>query len=123
MANVTTPVRVASTGKVDVTVATAGTAVPLMASDSPLIAHRFTPDILIYNSSLNSNIYIGESDVDSTWIPIAPGGFKHLKHGTGSLLGDDAQYSFDLSKIYIDADSNGSTAIVEFLKVLKFNSL
>lgn len=108
--------RVVSIGKQSVTVTTAGTAVPVLITSDPNHLYRYCPDFIVYNNNSTGNIYVGDDTVDDTWIPIAPGTSLQVTHGTGSLTGEDPMYGFDLSKIYVDSDDDGATAIVQFVR-------
>ena len=107
-------------GKKDVTVTTAGTAVAILDSGDADYANRKTPDVIIYNNNATGDIYVGDSTVDDTFVPIAPGNSFSLTHGTGSMgtfLSADSELVFDLSELYIDADTDGMTAIVQYTKI------
>jgi len=96
--------------KILVTVPVAGSAVPISATQ------LFVSDYEIYvkSSNVGTNIYVGDKTVDNTWIPRAKGSNWNFVHGTGNFIGRDAVVSFDLAKIYIDADIGGDEVIVQF---------
>lgn len=100
--------------KIDVTVTTAGTAVPISAT--PLYVTDF--EIYIPSANAGANCYVGDSGVDNTWIPRAKSNSYNFTHGTGVLsgLGHQAVAEFDLSRVYVDADSNGDSVVVQYLK-------
>lgn len=96
--------------KLTATVAAAGTAVPLSATD------LYTTDIEIFCKSANvGNIYIGDSTVDNTWIPRAPGSDTNITTGSGSMASRSAELGFNLKNIYINAGTNGDGVIVEYM--------
>lgn len=97
--------------EVDPTVVTAGIAVPL----SP--TRLFTTDFTVHIPSGNAgaSVYIGNVDVDNTWIPWAKGTTVNFTHGDGTYLGCDARLGFDLSRIYIDGSANNDRVIVQYL--------
>lgn len=112
--------RIVTIRKQDITVATAGTAIPVIdvaTGTDPLIPFRFTPDFVVYNNNASNAIYVGDSTVDNDWIPIASGSSMKFVHGHGSLEGRDVQTCFDLGDIYIDCTADGDTAIVEFVSI------
>lgn len=96
--------------KIRVTVAVAGTAVPI--SENPLFVSDFEIFPLAANTGANS--YVGNSEVDNTWIPRPKGEAVNFVHGTGNFIGRDAVVGIDLSRIYVDSDSNGDVVIVQY---------
>lgn len=90
-----------------VTVTTAGTAVPLSATE------LYSSHILIQASTGNTNnIYVGGSDVDSTnGIALTPGSSISL----GDLQRKDMNEAIDLRQVYVDADTNGNTVRVGYV--------
>lgn len=87
-------------------VTTATTAVPLSATS--LLAF----DVLIVAKAANTgNIYVGGSDVDNTDTPLAAGDPLSL---TPPVSRDATENMYDLSKIYIDADTNGEGVHVTY---------
>lgn len=101
--------------RIVVTVTTAGTPVPISANAV------FTPDFMMFVPSGNTgtSVYIGDDTVDNTWPAFekgsAPGNKYNFTHGTGNWLGCDPVAGFDLSKLYIDADSNGDEVVIQYL--------
>jgi len=95
--------------KITVTVTTAGTQVPIMSSG----VNRYVKSFSVYAPTGNTgtNIYLGNSSVDNTWIPIAKGAINSKTLDAESIT---EGFMYDLTKIYIDADSNGDTAIVVY---------
>lgn len=89
-------------------VTTAGTAEALSAT--PIKTTQFE----VYAKSANTNnVYVGDSTVSSSSIPQAPD-VKEVfiaSEISASTKGD----FFDLSKIYIDVDTNGEGVIVRYL--------
>ena len=87
------------------TVAAAGTAVPLSATN--LLVHAVT---IVANPGNTNNIYIGDSTVDATTKklnPLGPGGSFPISTQTGFLL--------NLKDVYIDADTNGNGVTYTYL--------
>lgn len=72
-----------------------------------------TTDFEIYIPSANTgtNLYIGDVDVDSTYIPRAKGDIFAFVSGMGHPTKDEC---FDLSKIYFDGDTAGDIAIIMY---------
>jgi len=105
--------RIVGMKTVTVTVSTAGTAQRIMTTTN---AERYVTDFEVYVpiGNTGTNIYIGDSTVDNTWIPRAKGVRYNFYHGTGTLLGPGEVTCFDLSKIYIDVDTNGDQAIIQY---------
>lgn len=103
-------VRTIGMRQVLVTVATAGTAVPISANT--LFATDF--EVFPLNTNIGSNMYVGNVSVDNTWIPRPRNQPVNFVHGTGVIDGANMVIGFDLSKIYLDADSNGDTAIIQY---------
>jgi hypothetical protein len=98
--------------KVTVTIATAGVAVPI--SSVPIK----TDQIEIHIPSGNTDVvYIGNKDVDSSWIPRAKASTTTFTPSEKSSF-THGDY-FDLSEIYLDAVTGGDTAIVQYHAVEK----
>lgn len=93
-----------------VTVVAAGTPVPISATT--LFATDF--EVFPLNANVGNNMYIGNSSVNNTWIPRPKNQPVNFVHGTGVIDGANMVIGFDLSKIYLDADSNGDIAIVQY---------
>lgn len=92
---------------ITVTVSTAGDAAQISAS------RIFASDFEVYVKSGNTGaaMYVGDSTVDNTWIPRVRGGTFGFTQGDGDI---GRSLAFDLSKIYVDADSNGDECIVQY---------
>jgi len=90
-----------------VTVTAIGTEVPLSATA------LYSSHVVIHADSTNTNnIYVGDSTVTAaTGMPLAPGEKLYL----GDLIRKDSNEAFDLTKIYIDADTNGNFARVGYV--------
>lgn len=89
-----------------VTVAAAGTAVPISAVATPAI------DIIITADAGNTGtVYVGDSTVDSSnGQPLAAG--ESYAIGTGGIRG--TQEDFVLSDVYVDAATNGDSVRVAY---------
>lgn len=98
-----------------VTVGTAGTAVPISATS--LFATDF--ELFPLNANAGANMYIGDENVDNTWIPRPKNQPVNFVHGEGNLVGPGSVVAFDLSKIYLDGDANGDTAVVQYFALDK----
>jgi len=95
--------------RINATVTTAGTAVPLS------LTRLFVTDFELFTPAGNAGaIYIGNLAVDNTWIPRAAGTTTNFAHGTGEFIGEHAVIGFDLSKVFIDADSSGDSVVVQY---------
>lgn len=96
--------------KITKAVAVAGTAEPISATQ------LFVTDFEIFAPAANAgaNFYIGNVDVDNTWIPRGKSQALNFVHGSGTLLGIDPALGFDLNKIYVDVDSNGDSVIIQY---------
>lgn len=99
--------------KLSVTVAVAGTQVPISATQLFVTDFEFYVD----DGNAGANMYIGDSTVDNTWIPRPKGDAFNFTHGDGTLIGPGGVEAFDLSRIYVDADTGGDTAIVQYFGV------
>jgi len=91
----------------DVTVTTAGTRVPLTATQI------LTPGCVIAAKATNSgNIFVGHDNVAATTAGavIRPGETMEI---TGPQIGGTEE-EFDLARIYIDAGSNGDKVTVGY---------
>jgi len=76
----------------------------------------FASDFEVYVAAGNTgNIYVGNPDVDSSWIPRAPGTYWNFTHGSGEKDGPNAKLEFDLSKIFIASDDPGNSIIVQYV--------
>ncbi len=96
--------------KIEVTIPTAGTAVPLSAT--PI----YTTDFELHAPATNVGpVYFGGTAVNNTWIPRAPGSTVNFSSGSGALRGVNSELGFDLSKLFVDADNNGNKVIVQYL--------
>lgn len=103
--------------KKTITVPTAGTPVPIFAAGDLDIADRFVPDFEVYVPSGNTGVaYIGNEDVDNTWIPRAKSSYTTFTHGEGTLLGPNPSVGFDLSKVYVDVATGGDQVIIQYIK-------
>lgn len=92
--------------KILVTVTTAGTEVQVNSTD------LFVTDFELYVPTTNTgSVYIGPLGVDNTWIPRVKGQIYSFTSGTGDL---DMDAGFNLKKVYIDAGTNGDTAIIQY---------
>ena len=91
-----------------VTVASAGTAVAVNTTETPV-----TSVVIVAGTGNTNNIYVGDSTVSAAnGIPLAAG--KDI-----SLGSDDIPRQADelfLNDIFIDTDTNGNTARVAFIK-------
>lgn len=99
-------IKLAPTIRTSVTVAAAGTRVPLSATSLE------TENILIQAKRTNTgNIYVGDVTVDATnGLSIGPGEFVTFSADTEE---DDASFSVvDLIDIYIDSANNGDGVIL-----------
>lgn len=95
--------------KLSVSVAAAGTQVPLTTDKIK------TPffEIIMLNASAATNFYIGDSTVDSNWIPRV----KNQPYAfTSAPESPMSNVEFDLSKIWVDAD-NTASFVVQYLKM------
>jgi hypothetical protein len=99
--------------KLNVTVTAPGTPVP--CSLTPLFVTDF--EVHVKSGNLGANVYIGDETVDNTWIPRAKGTNWNFVHGTGNFIGRDPVLSFDLSKIFVDADGANDSIIVQYYGV------
>lgn len=106
-------VRTIGMRKINVTVTTAGTRVPI--SSTTLFATDF--EVFPLNANAGANMYVGNVTVDNTWIPRPKNFPVNFVHGTGVFSGEDQVMAFDLSKIYLDSDSNGDIARVQYLTI------
>jgi len=72
------------------------------------------PFIEIHNKTGNSSCFVGDSTVDSTWVPIAAGATKSYTASeiSASTKGD----YFDLSKMYV-AGTAADDVIFQYLQV------
>lgn len=106
-------VRTIGMRRIVVPVATAGTQVPISSTT------LYTTDFEVFplNANVGANMYVGNSSVDNTWIPRPKNQPVNFVHGTGTLDGADPVLGFDLNKIYLDGDSNGDTAVVQYFAV------
>lgn len=97
--------------KLEVQITAAGTRKPI----SPTTL--FVTDFELHPKAGNAGaaMYIGNNTVDNTWIPRAKGFTVNFTHGTGTWIGCESMTSFDLNKIYLDADANNDTAIIQYL--------
>ena len=69
----------------------------------------------VYAPSGNAGaLYIGNDDVDSTWIPLSAGAVKVFQISDISSGGNNLNCNFDLSKWFITG-TNGDTAIIQYL--------
>lgn len=96
--------------KITKSIAVAGTAEPISATYLPVT------DFEVYAPAGNTgtNFYIGNVDVDNTWIPRPKSTAINFVHGSGTFLGQDPSVGFDLNKIYIDVESNGDEVIIQY---------
>jgi len=103
-------VRIITRKKITVTL-NAVTAVPISITDI------YVPDFEIYFPIENSGItaYVGNSIVDTGWIPRARGSSFQYTSGTGSLSGTILEVGFNLNNIYILGTALNDTAIVEYM--------
>lgn len=99
--------------KLDVEVLAPGTPVPL--SPTTLFATDF--EVFVKSGNAGANVYVGDETVDNTWIPRPKGTTWNFVHGTGNFIGRDPVLGFDLSRIFIDADSAGDEIIVQYYGV------
>ena len=93
--------------KITVTVATAG--VPVQVSTSQI----FTTQIEVFGNAQNTGgSYLGGSDVDSGWIPIAANEVKAYTASENAAMAS-GDY-FDLSKIWVDAATAANVLVVQY---------
>jgi len=77
----------------------------------------FTHQIEIYPASGNSgSVYIGNKDVDATWIPRAKNTYTVF---TASEKGDTTGGGdyFDLSQVYVYGATAGDVVTIQYLKI------
>jgi len=96
--------------KIAITITQAGLRQPLAQENI------FVTDFEVYVKSGNSgaNMYVGDKTVANTWIPRAKGTTTNFVHGTGNYLGADSVVAFNLKNIYMDADTTGDQAIIQY---------
>ncbi len=101
--------------KIEITITAAGIAQPLTAQT------LFVTDFELYVDTNNSgaSMYIGNKDVDTTWIPRAKNTMWNFVHGTGNFIGRDPVLAFDLSKIYLLSGTLGDRAVIQYYGVDK----
>ena len=95
---------------VRITVATAGDAQPISAIPLFVSDFEFQPDV----ANTGTNMYIGDVDVDNTYISRTKGSITNVTSGNGHAYNDPM---IDLSKWYVDGDSDGDVGIIQY-KVL-----
>lgn len=91
----------------NVTVAIVGEPVPI--SETPIYTTDFNFHAKVTNSG--SYMYIGEESTDNAKISYGTGSIANFTVGTGRPLHDE---NFDLSRIYIDADTAGDIAVIQY---------
>ena len=75
----------------------------------------YTPWIEVYAPEGNAgNVYLGNSDVDNTWIPLLPGSMKAYSANELGSLGSGDQ--INLADWYVDADNNNDDLIIQYPK-------
>lgn len=90
--------------KISVTLITTGVAQPIF------ISNLYVTEFELYCSSTNAgSIYVGSSDVNSTWIPRIPN--TTISFNAEDIAGEPKQ--FDLSTIYVSGTS-GDSVIIEY---------
>lgn len=97
--------------KITVTIAAGPVATPISATN------LFTTDFSIHFPTTNAATegYVGDSTVDTSWIPRAAGSSFNFVHGMGSMDGDSTVTAFNLKKIFVITSTPGDTAIVEYM--------
>jgi len=98
-----------------VTIATAGTAVPITTER----IHTTWFELHVPSGNTGS-VFIGDKTVDDTWIgrnkasgaDDEDGTYLFTIEGSNLASGD----YFDLSQVYLDADTSGDTAIVQYVR-------
>lgn len=93
------------------TVAVAGNRVAI--SPTTLFVTDF--ELFPLGTNVGANMYVGDVTVNNTWIPRAAGLAVNFTHGDGTFEGPQSVTAFDLSKIFLDGDANGDTAIIQFM--------
>ena len=75
----------------------------------------YTPWIEVYAPDTNvGNVYLGNSDVDNSWIPMLPGEKKaYAANELGSIGSGD---QLNLANWYVDADNNNDDLIIQYPK-------
>jgi len=91
--------------------ALAGTAQRL--SESSILTPEF--EFYVLDSNGGSSMYLGGVAVDNTWIPRNRSTIRNFVSENGDHIQDE---QFDLREIWIDADTSGDIAIVQY-KVLE----
>lgn len=91
-----------------VTVTTAGTAVPILASTVAQPA----PIVSCWIQAGNHDTYVGDSTISATGILLKAATFDKIQ------LTADANNALDLGKVYVDSSSNsGTVSVVYFTRV------
>lgn len=92
---------------INVTVAIAG--VPVKISDSPIYTNDFNFQPKISNTG--TYMYLGEESTLNTKISYSTGSISNFTAGTADPVKD---YFFDLSKWFLDSDTNGDIGIFQY---------
>lgn len=92
-----------------VVVATAGTPVPLSATELLVIQATIQ-----YNGLNAGDIYIGEADVTANKCLVLNGSTPALALEGEDTVADEDKVVFDLNKVYVDAANNGDSVFVAY---------
>lgn len=93
-------------------VTTAGTAEPLSAT--PIFAEWFR---VVAHPSNTGNMYVGDADVSSALFAhrLDAGESADFSADSNAQAGAVQKHKFDLSKIFIDADTNGESVMLTYI--------
>lgn len=96
-----------------VTVATAGTRVPLSATS--LLVRNF---VVLWNDGNTGAVYIGDSTVDATHCIKLNGSCPSYGFTAEDSVADEDNVFIDLNKVYIDAANNGDFVYLSYTELI-----